>query len=89
MGNVYELEGENRARVGETAHSRFRRLAQKRVTRTIKELRLIGNLGNRNNYSYSTEEADKIFRALEKELKQARAKFDSRGKGNNEIDFSL
>lgn len=76
-------------RPGETAHERFRRLAQKRVIRTIKDLRLIGNLGNRNNYDYGVEEVEKIFRALEKELKLARAKFGSRSREDDGIDFSL
>lgn len=46
------------------------------MTKTIKDVRLIGNLSNRNNYSYTTAEVDKIFKALDKELKSARAKFD-------------
>jgi hypothetical protein len=89
MGKIYKLEGEPAGQSNENAHSRFRRLAQKRVTRTIKDLRLIGNLGNRNNYNYTAEEVEKIFRALEKELKLARAKFDSRIKGAPNIHFSL
>lgn len=76
-------------RPGESQHDRFRRLAEKRVIRTIRDIRLIGNLGNRNNYEYTADEVDKIFRALEKELKLARAKFDSRRKDDDDIDFSL
>ncbi|MGD9922152.1 MAG: hypothetical protein AB7L90_19915 [Hyphomicrobiaceae bacterium] len=82
-------EDEGDERPGESARERFRRLAQKRVVRTIKDLRLIGNLGNRNNYDYAPDEVEKIFRALEKELKLARTKFDSRGKDDDGIDFSL
>jgi hypothetical protein len=83
------LEDEGRAPPVESQHDRFRRLAEKRVIRTIKDIRLIGNLGNRNNYEYTGEEVDKIFRALEKELKLARSKFDSRRKEDDDIDFSL
>lgn len=60
----------------ESSAQRFRRLAEKRVVRTIKEIRLIGNLANRSNYSYSRAEVERIFRALEKELKISRARFD-------------
>lgn len=84
---AHEDEGDERP--GESARERFRRLAQKRVVRTIKDLRLIGNLGNRNNYDYTADEVEKVFRALEKELKLTRTKFDSRGKDDDGIDFSL
>ena len=61
--------------VEENAHEKFRRLAESRVNKALNDIRLIGNLSNRNNYDYSTEEIDKIFRAIESEVKQARARF--------------
>lgn len=72
----------------ESAHEKFRRLAEKRVVRTIRDLRLIGNLSNRSNYRYERGEVDKIFRVLERELKQARARFESEGT-DDQIDFKL
>lgn len=83
------VDDEGLARPGESHHDRFKRLAGKRVIRTIKDIRLIGNLGNRNNYEYTNDEVEKIFRALDKELKLARAKFDSRSRSDDDIDFSL
>lgn len=83
------VDDDTSIRPGESQHDRFRRLAEKRVIRTIRDIRLIGNLGNRNNYEYTADEVDKIFRALDKELKLARAKFDSRRKDDDDIDFSL
>ena len=83
------LGDEGQMRPGESQHARFRRIAERRVIRTIKDIRLIGNLGNRNNYEYSGDEIEKIFRALERELKLARTKFDSRRKDDDDIDFSL
>ena len=85
--NRHNEDGEGKP--DESSHGRFRRLAQKRVVRTIKHLRLIGNLGNRNNYDYTSAEVEKIFRALEKELKLARAKFDSRSSDDSGVDFSI
>lgn len=41
-------------RTGEKA-TRFERLAVRRVTETIKKMRLIGNLANRHNYSYNED----------------------------------
>jgi len=72
----------------ETAHEKFRRLAEKRVVRTIRDIRLIGNLSNRSNYRYDRAEVDKIFRVLEREMKQARARFENEGDAD-QIDFKL
>lgn len=59
----------------ETAHEKFRRLAEARVNRALNDIRLIGNLSNRNNYDFTSEEVEKIFRALDSELKQVRVRF--------------
>lgn len=66
---------------------RFRRLAEKRVNRTIKDLQLIGNLSNRSNYEYTGEEVEKILRVLEAELRKVRQTFSH--KGRSESPFSL
>lgn len=84
-----EMIDEDEERAGESPHERFRRLAQKRVVRTIKDIRLISNLSNRNNYEYSGEEIEKIFRTLDKELKLARSKFESKQRDSDNIDFEL
>ena len=55
--------------------SRFERLAERRVTETIKKMRLVGNHANRNNYSYTEEHAKQILEALEAELRQLKARF--------------
>lgn len=54
---------------------RFVELAEKRVTRAIQTIRLIGNLGNRNNYEFSNEELERIIRALESEVRQLKRRF--------------
>jgi hypothetical protein len=54
---------------------RFERLAQKRVTEVIKRLRLIANLANRRNYTYTEEHVKQIMDALEVELRLVKAKF--------------
>ncbi len=50
-------------------------LAEKRVNRAIKDLRLIGNLSNKNNYSYSDSDIQKILVVLDQEVKNLKAKF--------------
>lgn len=54
---------------------KFVLLAEKRVTRTIKDIRLIGNLSNKNNYSYEEKDARKIISTLEDEVKTLKARF--------------
>lgn len=56
---------------------KFVSLAEKRVNRAIKDLRLIGNLSNRNNYSYTDSDIQKIFVALDQEVKNLKARFSS------------
>ena len=56
---------------------KFVQLAEKRVIRTLRELRLIGNLANKNNYSYTEQDAQKIILALESELKVLKTRFFS------------
>ncbi len=67
---------------------RFVALAEARVTRTIKDLRLLGNLANRSNYSYSERDVAKIVGVLEKELRDLKKRFRNKGK-NSEIVFTL
>ena len=66
----------------------FVRLAENRVNTAIKTLRLIGNLANRSNYTYSAKDVETIFRALERELKAARGRFES-GAGSLDPEFRL
>ncbi|MBA7629308.1 hypothetical protein ES703_36806 [subsurface metagenome] len=70
------------------SRERFVELAEKRVTRAIKNLRLIGNLSNRSNYSYTNEDVKKIISALESELRNLKRRFSSQGR-SDEIIFKL
>lgn len=65
--------------------AKFVELANMRVARAIKDLRLIGNLSNRKNYDYSDVESKRIIKALEVELDDLRARF--RGKRDDSTEF--
>jgi len=54
---------------------KFIDLAEARVNRAIKDLRLIGNLSNRSAYEYGDDDVRKIFRALQKEIDSAKGRF--------------
>ena len=57
--------------------------------KALKFIRLIGNLANRSNYSYSQEQVTKIFRALRKELTAAENRFRDRSMDPDSVHFSL
>lgn len=68
--------------------TKFVELANKRVNKAIKDIRLIANLGNKGNYSYSDEQASKIVRALQKEVDKVKERFKDRSL-NSSDEFSL
>lgn len=55
--------------------TRFERLAVYRTNEVLKRLKVLGNCANRSAYEYSEEEVDKIFAEIERNVKDARAKF--------------
>ena len=67
----------------ETSREKFVRLTEARVNNLIKTIRLVGNLSNRSNYSYTNKDVDKIFRSIEKELREARARFRTGGRSGD------
>lgn len=67
---------------------KFVELAEKRVSKAIKDIRLVGNLSNKSNYSYTDEDVQKIIKALEGEVKKLKQRFNSHGV-QDEIVFKL
>jgi hypothetical protein len=55
--------------------AKFERLAERRVSEAIKKIRLVGNLANKNNYSYTGQHAKQIIEVLEAEFKLLKIKF--------------
>ena len=71
-----------------TKRDKFVALAEKRVVRAIHDLRLIGNLSNRNNYEFSEKDVDKILNALQQEITSLRSQFKS-STARETIEFKL
>ena len=67
---------------------KFVELAEARVNRAIKDIRLIGNLANRSAYEYSEEDVRKVFRALSREIDAAKSRFTG-DTGGRDSDFKL
>jgi hypothetical protein len=55
--------------------AKFVELANARIARAVKDLRLIGNLSNRRNYEYSDDEAKTLLKVLDVEMETLRNKF--------------
>lgn len=70
----------------ESKREKFVKLAEQRVNRALREIRLIGNLSNRAAYASTEEDVKKIFRALQKEMDAAKARF---GDNENSSDSSF
>ena len=71
----------------ESNRERFVRLAEARTQKIIDTIRLLGNCSNTYVYEYTSKDIDKIFSAIESELKTAKAKFT--GTGGKETRFKL
>ena len=56
-------------------HQKFVDLAEARVNKALKDLQLIGNLSNKSAYEFSEADVRKIFRALQKGVDCAKARF--------------
>ncbi len=56
-------------------HERFERIASARTNRVIDDIRLLSNCANKNNYSYSPEEAAQIIKAVEEAVRDLKASF--------------
>lgn len=61
--------------MNDSKRERFKRLAELRGNRIINDLRLLGNLSNKSNYSYTNEEVKTIFEAIDEELKTTKQSF--------------
>lgn len=66
---------DSEVKVSETREERFRRLATARTNEVLKRLKILGNCANRQVYSYSEKEIEKIFSTVERKVRETRAKF--------------
>jgi hypothetical protein len=62
-------------RAQESRQARFKRIASKRTNDIIRRIQILGNCSNRSTYDYAEEDINKVFAAIDKEVKKARARF--------------
>jgi hypothetical protein len=61
----------------ESKREAFQRLATKRTNGVLERLRILGHCANPQLYEYNEEDVKKIFRAVEKELRVVKMKFQN------------
>ena len=60
----------------ETKRERFVRLAEARTNKIINMLQLLGNCSNTSAYDYTQQDVDRIFAAIDAEVREAKKKFN-------------
>lgn len=61
----------------ENPRKRFKRLATKRANEVLYRLKVLGNCSNKSFYYYTDDDINKIFSALEDQMRFVKAKFKS------------
>ena len=65
--------------------AQFVELANKRVNKALKDIRLISNLANRQNYEYTEDQARKIVKALQQEVDILKQNFMTTAESNTNV----
>jgi len=58
---------------------KFKSLATIRTNKTIKQIRLIGNLSDKSNYKYNKKQIDAIINAIDSEFTKMKERFENAG----------
>jgi len=67
---------EDRTMMGkETKEERFKRIAEKRVQNIIHAIRNLSGLSNKKVYEWETEQLEKIWKAIDKEVENCKDSF--------------
>lgn len=66
---------------------RFTRIAERRVNQVLENLDNLGKCSNRRNYEYTVDDISKIFRVIERKVKETKLLFQ--GKVENKQQFKL
>ena len=72
--------------MAETKREAFQRLATKRTNTVLERIRVLSNCANPYAYEYTEEDVRKIFVAIEKEIRAAKAKFANHHKSEFTLD---
>ena len=82
---MFRLKMEHTIMGAETKNDKFRRLAMARGNRVLRDIELLGNLSNKNNYEYAPDQIRIIFSHPADEVRIAGQRFDGGAKAKREI----
>jgi hypothetical protein len=60
----------------ETKRDKFARLAEARTNKIIDMLQLLGNCSNSSAYDYTSQDVEKIFAAIENQVRESKKQFN-------------
>lgn len=66
---------------------KFCNIGEERVNRLLKDIALIGNLGNRSTYDYTEGDKEKMFTRIETALEVCKSRFEMHYRDQNEFSF--
>ena len=66
----------------ENKHEKFKRIANIRTNNVLRALRSLAKLSNSRNYDFNKADINKIFMAINNDVRIARAMFDKNLKDN-------
>lgn len=72
-----EMDNKKTERTNEKKDN-FLRLSQDRVNKILKDMESLEKLSNRNNYSYTDEQIDKMFNAISNQLQESKKSFENK-----------
>ena len=72
----------------ETKREKFVRLAEARTNKIIDMIKLLGNCSSLSTYEYTQQDVEKIFSAIEFELREAKKRF-ARSDASKSSKFTL
>lgn len=60
----------------ESKREKFVRIAEARTNKIINMIQLLGNCSNQSQYDYTPKDVDKIFKAIQAELDEAKRRYN-------------
>lgn len=60
----------------ETKREKFVRIAEARTNKIINMIQLLGNCSNQSQYDFTQKDVDKIFKAIQAELEEAKRRYN-------------
>ena len=86
---MIEKKGKSMLDVSNGMAVKFVMLAEKRVSKALNIIQMIGKLSGRNTYNYSPKQVAKMFAAMRSALDAAEAKFQPEIASRRELSFRL